>query len=251
MDDSDKELKLVKWPFRCVRSRIMDKDGDEDTNVNLEPSSETLSARSAKLQSNSAQTLSRGGPAFCQYLHDAPSMNPGPVNYNPPVDTSSSDTPTTTSGGVFHAEASRCPPDGRFGLLYFYGYGIQLTDTQTYPRPVYTALNDKLHGLMHLEDSGRSVLYHARYRSILSYYDEMGMKITFGSLSIHEYKYILKHNWLLFVKAFENEFGQERIPLVHRRKIDRSQKLLHTTPVQLPLVHSVDRYRRLYQSEQR
>ena len=94
-------------------------------------------------------------------------------------------------------------------------------------------------------------VYHTRYRSISRYYDEMGMKITFGSLSIHEYKYILKHNWLLFVKAFENEFGQERIPLVLRRKIDRSQKLLNMTPVQWPLVHSVDRYGRLYQSEQR
>ena len=104
---------------------------------------------------------------------------------------------------------------------------------------------------MHFENSGRSVLYHTRYRSISRYYDEIGMKITFGSLSIHEYKYILKHNWLLFVKAFENEFGQERIPLVLRRKIDRSQKLLNMTPVQWPLVHSVDRYGRLYQSEQR
>ena len=165
--------------------------------------------------------------------------------------TSSSDTPMTTSGNVFHVEASRRPPNEHPGLLYFYGNGIQLADTQTYPCQVHIALNGKLHGLMHLENSGQSVLYHARYRSIPRYCDEMGTRITFGSLSIHEYKYILKHNWLLFVKAFENEFGQERIPLVLRRKIDRSQKLLNMTPVQWPLVHSVDQHGRLYQSETR
>ena len=93
MDDSDKELKLVKQPFRRLRFQITDKDGDEDPNIDLEPSSKILSARSAKLQSNSAQTISRGGPAFCRYLYDAPSVNPSPVNHNPPVDTSSSDTP--------------------------------------------------------------------------------------------------------------------------------------------------------------
>ena len=137
----------------------MDKDGDEDTNVDLEPSSEILSARSAKLQSNSAQTISCGGPAFCRYLYDAPSVNPRPVNHNHPVDNSFSETPKTASDGVFHVEASRRPPDERPGLLYFYGNGIQLVGTHTYPHPLHIVLNGKLHSLMYLENSGRSVLY--------------------------------------------------------------------------------------------
>ena len=257
MDDSDEEVKMVKRPRHRVRFRIMEDDGDDDLSVDLQPSADSSQeAKYVTHQSNSAQSIRRGGHAFCQYLYDVPSddvpaANPGPVKDGTPVDTSSVSTPKTAGGGVYHVEPSRCPPNERPGLLYFYGNGIQLADTQTYPRPVHIALNGKLHGLMHLEDSGRSIRYHSRYRNISSYYDEMGMKITFGSLSIHEYKYILKHNWLFFVNEFETEFGRERIPLILRRKIDRSRKLLNMSPVDWPLVHSVDRYGRLYQSEQR
>ena len=257
MDDSDEEVKMVKRPHHRVRFRIMEDDGDDDLSVDLQLSADSpTAAKSVTLQSNSAQSIRRGGHAFCQYLYDVPSddvpaANPGPVKEDTPVDTSSVSTPKTAGGGVFHVELSRCPPNERPGLLYFYGNGIQLADTQTYPRPVHIALNGKLHGLMHLENSGQSVRYHSRYRNISSYYDEMGMKITFGSLSIHEYKFILKHNWLFFVMEFEKEFGRERVPLVLRRKIDRSRKLLYMDPVEWPLIHSVDRYGRLYQSEQR
>ena len=251
MDDSDEELKLVKRPCQLFRFRIMDEDDEEDTNVDLEPSSKPLPARSSDLMSNSAQTISRGGPTFCRYLYDTQTVNPSQVDHNTPMATSSTVTPITTSGNVFHVEATRRPPNERPGLLYFYGNGIQLADTQTYPRSVHIAVNGKLHGLMHFKNSECSVLYHTHYRSISRYYDEMGMKITFGSLSIHEYKYILKHNWLLSVNEFEKEFGAERIPLVLRRKIDRSRKLLNMTPVQWPLLRSVDQYGRLYQSELR
>ena len=251
MDDSDEEINPVKRSCRRCCFRIIDEDSEEDEKVDIEPSFETLPARTSDLLCNSGQTISRGGPTFCRYLYDAQAVNPIHVNHNPPMDTSSDDTSMATSGNVFYVEASRRPPNERPGLLYFYGNGIQLADTQTYSRPVHIALNGKLRGLMHFKTSGRSDYYHTHYRSISRYYDEMGMKITFGSLSIHEYKYILKHNWMLFVKEFENEFGQERIPLVLRRKIDRSRKLLNMTPVQWPLVHSVDQHGRLYQSETR
>ena len=82
MDDSDEELKLVKRPCHRFRFRIMDKDGEEDTNVDLEPSSKTLPAISSDLLSNSAQTISRDGPTFCRYLYDAQAVNPSHVNHN-------------------------------------------------------------------------------------------------------------------------------------------------------------------------
>ena len=251
MDDSDEELKMVKRPHNRVRFHLTDEDGDDDTVGDLQPPVENVPARSPTDKPKSAQSISRGGPAFCQYLYDLPPAKSSPADDNHHPNTSSSDTPKTASRGVFQVEVSHRPPDERPGLLYFYGNGIQLADTQTYSRPVHISLNGKLHGLMHLENSGQSVCYHSHYRNISSYYDEMGMKITFGSLSIHEYKFILKHNWLFFVMEFEKEFGRERVPLVLRRKIDRSRKLLCMDPVEWPLVHSVDRYGRLYQSEQR
>ena len=119
MSDSDEELKLVKRPCRHFCFQIMDEDGDEDTNIDLEPSLETLPARSPDLLSNSAQTISRGGPTFCRCLYDAQAVNPSHVNHNPPMATSSSNTPMTTSGNIFHVEASRRPPNEHPGLLYF------------------------------------------------------------------------------------------------------------------------------------
>ena len=69
MDDSDEEVKMVKWPHHRVRCRIMEDDGDNDLSVDLQPSAESSpAARSATLQSNSAQSIRHGEDLrFCAW----------------------------------------------------------------------------------------------------------------------------------------------------------------------------------------
>ena len=107
----------------------------------------------------------------------------------------------------------------------FYGTEEQFADNVLFPRRYKIQMKDKHVGRMCLENRRRGRDYKARYKSMKAYKNKLADKVTWGTLTIHEYKFLLEHIWLVEAEEFIDKFGKEHVILDLRKEISKARKL--------------------------
>ena len=78
-------------------------------------------------------------------------------------------------------------------MKLFYGTEEQFADNILFPRHYKIQMKDKHIGRMCLENRRRGRDYKARYKSMKAYKNKLADKVTWETLTIHEYKFLMEH----------------------------------------------------------
>ena len=109
-------------------------------------------------------------------------------------------------------------------MEFFYGTDEQFVDNVLFPRHYNVKMKGKHIGRMCLENKRRAKDCKFRYKSLNAYKKKLINQVTWGSLSIHEYKFLLEHIWLVEAEEFIEKFGKERVTLELRKEITRARE---------------------------
>lgn len=122
----------------------------------------------------------------------------------------------------------------------FYGTEEQFVDKILFPRCYDVRMKEKHIGRMCLENKRRGRDYKSRYKSMKSYHDKLADKVTWGTLTIHEYKFLMEHIWLVEAEEFIDKFGKERVTVELRKEITRARKLVGRSAPWWPRIRRIN-----------